>query len=127
MHDVICHFGDMIRLHGPLGPWSTQGLEAKHVPIKRRSKYRTNRHGFGTKGTTAQNSDVMQVARYDAFADQVRSTMPAGRSQAKKVSTKQELAPAVFRAMRAAQFDALDKMGLIEFDPAASSDDEDYV
>ena len=51
MHTIVCHYGDMIRRHGPLLPYSSEGLEAKHQPLKRGGKFKTNRRAAGPKNT----------------------------------------------------------------------------
>lgn len=28
MHSIVCHHGDVVRMHGPLLPYSSEGLEA---------------------------------------------------------------------------------------------------
>lgn len=87
MHEIVCHFGDIIRRHGPLGPFSGEGIEARHQPIKRLCKHHTSRRGAGSTKTTANNTDILQVARRGCVTDYVKDQFPSGKGQRKKKNT----------------------------------------
>ena len=84
MHEIVCHFGDMIRQHGPLGPYSSENVEARHVPIKKMGKHRTNRKGAGAARTSAANTDIMQVMRRTYACEWVQQVVPKGKGSAKQ-------------------------------------------
>lgn len=83
MHEIVCHYGDYIRLHGPLGPYSSDGLEARHQPIKRLSKHRTNRRGFSAKGSEGHNTDIVQVMKRMCATEHVQAKLPKGKGAVK--------------------------------------------
>ena len=86
MHEIVCHYGDFIRMHGPLGPYSSDGLEARHQPIKRMCSTRTNRHGFNARGVKDSNTDIVQVMRRTCAMEHVQLVAPRGKG-AKKVGS----------------------------------------
>ena len=73
----------MVRRHGPLLPFSTEGLEAKHQPLKRMAKTHTNRRGAHTT-TFAANPYILQVSRMDAYTGHVKELVPRGHGTAKE-------------------------------------------
>ena len=90
MHEIVCHYGDYIRLHGPLGPYSSDGLECRHQPIKQLSRYRTNKKGFNAKGIEAHNTDIVQVMRRTVAAEYLQATLPKGKGACKASSRSPE-------------------------------------
>ena len=84
MHEIVVHFGDFIRRVGPLPPFSSEGVEARHQPVKRTGKTRTNRRGVGAAKTAAHNTDIVQTMRRDAVAEHIKQLVPKGKGAKKR-------------------------------------------
>lgn len=116
MHEIVCHFGDFIRRHGPLGPYSSEGLEARHQPIKRLAKHRTRRAGFGSKGVKASNTDIVQVMRRTCASEYLQGRLPKGKG-AKKGSSH-SLDDSLSSEIAAMQTPVLVQLGMLADDEA---------
>lgn len=110
LHDIVCHYGDVMRKHGPLLPFSSEGVEAKHQPLKRIGKNRTNRKGFNAKGVNAHATDIMQTMRRDLVTSEVMASFPAGKG-ARKASNK-NLDNDLSRKINEVHSDLFNKLGI---------------
>ena len=86
MHEIVCHYGDFVRMHGPLGQYNSDGLECRHQPIKHLAKYRTIRKGFNAKGIHAHNTDIVQVMRRTLATEYLQAKLAKGKG-ARKASS----------------------------------------
>ena len=118
MHEVVVHFGDFIRLVGPLLPFSSEGLEARHQPIKRLGKYRTNRKGVGAVGTGSDNTDIMQTMRRDCATEYVKQKVPKGKGAKKARGTDKR--DALCRRLHRLQIPVLVRLQALSTDEAAA-------
>ena len=110
MHTIVCHYGDMIRRHGPLLPFSSEGLEAKHQPLKRGGKWRTNRRAAGAKGTAACSTDIMQVTKRDAFTTHIKEIVPSGKGTKKRKRTAERAKVALSEKLQSYQAEAMQQI-----------------
>ena len=112
MHEIVVHFGDFIRLVGPLVPYSSEGVEARHQPIKRTGRNHTNNRGFTASKTGKDNTDIMQTVRRDCLREAVRENHPAGKGSKKK-SNKDGM-DSLSRRIHELQHPVLLQLGLLE-------------
>ena len=118
MHEVVVHFGDFVRLVGPLTPFSSEGVEAKHQPIKRLGKHRTNRRGVGAAATSASNTDIMQTMRRDCASEHIKQLVPKGKGEKKKKGTDGQ--DPLCRTLKRLQLPVLVQLGQLEASEAAA-------
>ena len=90
MHEVVVHFGDFIRLVGPLGPYSSEGVEARHQPIKRTGRNHTNNRGFTAAKTGGNATDIVQTMRRDCLHSHVSNVFPNVRNAKKQTNSDDE-------------------------------------
>ena len=118
MHEIVCHYGDFIRMHGPLGPYSSDGMEARHQPIKRMASTRTNRQGFNAKGVKGSNTDIVQVMRRTCAMEHVQVVAPRGKG-AKKVGGTPQTDP-LSAYLTCVQIPVLVQLDMLSADDAAA-------
>ena len=114
MHEITVHFGDFIRRVGPLLPYSSEGLEAAHQPLKRIGKYRTNRHGVGA--AQAHNTDIMQAMRRHTATEKIKEKVPKGKGAKKKKNTS--MRDALSKRLSLLQLPVLVTLGMLDQDDA---------
>ena len=105
LRDIVCHYGDVMRKHGPLLPFWREGVEAKHQPLKRIGKHRTNRKGFN-----AHTTDITQTMRRDLVTYEVMASFQAGKGT-RKASNK-SLDNAISRQINEVHCDLFNKLGI---------------
>ena len=86
MHEIVVHLGDVYRKHGPILPYSSEGLEARHQPIKRTAAIHSNRRGAGASKTPAGATDIVQAAKRLCAADRAAHVIPLKGAKKKSYS-----------------------------------------
>ena len=112
MHEIVCHFGDFIAAHGPMGPFSSEGVEARHQPVKRIGKFRTNRRGAGSGKTSEDNTDIVQTMRRNRVSEYIQGMVPKGKAAKKRGNT--DLSDRLSRSIRRNQLPTLREVGFVD-------------
>ena len=128
MHSIIYHYSLQYARHGPLVRFCTQGLEAKHQPVKRAKTRHANGRNYPGVGKPlraedsarmvhATSTDIMQVTRRVGALDKLRTALPSGKGTRKRTREQIGEHDALSAIIKEVQVQLLAELPVLDADP----------